>query len=73
MVWGAVAEIGYWATRDGRESLNMPMLVSWDFGGERGADVPEHLEGNGVRLLDGVDRRVALVAHLEGARFSGSI
>lgn len=70
----AVCGTGCWATRDGRESLEVVMLVLGceDVGnGWWWFRVPEDLEGDGVRLLDGIVGGIALVAHVCGFMLLG--
>lgn len=61
---GALGDIGCWATRDGRESLESISLALESRKWRVSADyLPEDLQGYGMRFLDRIVGGIALVAH----------
>ena len=62
---------GCWTTSDGRESLLSVSLAEWPIA--RYA-LPKNFEGDGMGLLDWVEGRVSLVAHVcEGWQAAGVV
>lgn len=61
---GALGDMGCWATRDGRESLDSISLALGPRKWMVPADyLPEDLQGDGMRFLDRIVGGIALVAH----------